>query len=53
MDISVPISFGLPVLAVGLALVFAAVRTDRALFWVLGVLGLAVGTVLLTSGKRL
>ena len=53
MNVSVPISFGLPVLAVGLALLFAAVRTDRALFWVLGLLGLAIGAVLVASGKRL
>lgn len=53
MNVSVPISFGLPLLAIGLALVFAALRTDRALFWILGALGVSLGALLLASGKRL
>ena len=53
LNVSVPISFGLPLLVVGLALVVAAASSGRLLFWVLGgLLGLG-GAALFASGKRL
>ena len=52
-NISVPISFGLPLIAVGLALLVAAVRTGALVFWITGVGGMALGVVLFASGKRL
>lgn len=53
MNISVPISFGLPIMVVGLALVIAASNTGRGLFWVLGLGGMALGAILFATGKRL
>jgi hypothetical protein len=53
LNVSVPISFGLPLIVVGLALLFAATTTGRALYWVLGgVVGVA-GVALFATGKRL
>ncbi|MDP9228407.1 MAG: hypothetical protein M3M99_05065 [Actinomycetota bacterium] len=53
LNISVPISVGLPLLVVGLFLILTGIRTDGELFLALGgVLALA-GVVLLASGKRL
>jgi hypothetical protein len=53
LNISVPISFGLPLIVVGLALLFAASTTGRALYWVLGaVIGIG-GVALFATGKRL
>jgi hypothetical protein len=49
----VPISFGLPIIAVGLALVIAAARTDSTLFWILGGVGLVGGALLFATGKSL
>jgi hypothetical protein len=49
----VPISFGLPLLAVGLVLVLAGIRVDSTAFWIGGAVCLALGFVLFTSGKRL
>jgi hypothetical protein len=53
LGISVPISFGLPLLAVGLVLALAAIRVGSTAFWVGGVVCLALGFVLFASGKRL
>ena len=53
LNISVPISFGLPLIVVGLALLFAAMTTGRALYWVLGGLIGVAGVALFASGKRL
>jgi hypothetical protein len=53
LNVSVPISFGLPLIVVGLALVVAAASSGRLFFWVLGgLLGLG-GAALFASGKRL
>ena len=52
-NISVPISFGLPLIAVGLALLVAGVNTDRLVFIVTGIVGLALGALLFASGRRL
>ena len=53
LNISVPISFGLPLVVVGLALLFAASTTGRTLYWILGGLIAAAGVALFASGKRL
>lgn len=53
LNVSVPISFGLPLIAVAIALVVAAANSGSIALWigggVLGVLGVA----LFASGKRL
>ena len=53
LNVSVPISFGLPLLVVGIALIAAAVTSGAIVFWITGV-GAALGGILLfASGKRL
>jgi hypothetical protein len=51
--VSVAISIGLPLMVVGAVLLLASVTTDRAVFWILGGVTLAVGGLLFASGKRL
>jgi hypothetical protein len=51
--VSVPISFGLPVVVVGIALVAAAITTGALVFWITGILALAGGVLLFATGKRL
>ncbi len=51
--ISVPISFGLPLIVVGLFLLVTAATRGGAFFWVLGALVFAGGLALFASGKRL
>jgi hypothetical protein len=51
--ISVPISFGLPLIVVGLFLLVTGVTTGAIFFWILGGLALAPGVALFASGKRL
>jgi fucose permease len=53
LGISVPISFGLPLMVVGLALVIAAARVDSTLFWILGLAGMGLGLLLFSTGKTL
>jgi hypothetical protein len=53
LNVSVPISIGLPLVIVGLVLVVAAIQTDRAAFWILGAVITVAGTVAFASGKRL
>ena len=53
LNVSVPISFGLPLIVVGLFLIFTAATTDRLLFWVIGGILAIAGTLLFASGKRL
>jgi hypothetical protein len=53
LNISVPISFGLPLLVIGLFLMFTALQTDSVLFWVLGGVTFVAGVGLFASGKRL
>ena len=50
---SVPISFGLPLIAVGLALIVAGINSDRTFFWMAGAVVLAGGVGLFATGKRL
>jgi hypothetical protein len=52
-NVSVPISFGLPLLVVGAFLLITGVRTDSTAFWIGGGIALAAGAALFASGKRL
>ena len=53
LNVSVPISFGLPLVVVGIALVAAAVASGHTLLWVTGAAALAAGILVFASGKRL
>jgi hypothetical protein len=53
LNVSVPISFGLPLVVVGIALIAAAVASGGVVFWVTGAIALAAGVILFASGKRL
>ena len=53
LNVSVPISFGLPLLVIGLFLMFTAAKEGGVLFWVLGGVTFAAGAGLFASGKRL
>jgi len=53
LNVSVPISFGLPLLVVGVFLIFTAASTDRAMLLVLGGACAIAGALLFASGKRL
>ena len=53
LNISVPISIGLPLIAVGIALLVAAGRTGKTLFWITGTLVLGFGLALFASGRSL
>ena len=51
--VSVPISIGLPLIAVGIALIVAASRRGGAGYWISGSVVLALGLGLFATGKRL
>jgi hypothetical protein len=53
LNVSVPISFGLPLVVIGCFLVVAAVTTGGVLFYAIGGAALAGGAALFASGKRL
>jgi hypothetical protein len=53
LNVSIPISFGLPMVVVGIALIAAAVTSGGVLFWVAGAVALALGVILFASGKRI
>jgi hypothetical protein len=53
LNVSVPISFGLPLVVVGIALIAAAVTSGGVLFWVAGAIAMALGVILFASGKRI
>jgi hypothetical protein len=53
LNVSVPISFGLPLVVVGIALIAAAVTTGQVVFWITGAVALAAGILLFATGKRL
>jgi hypothetical protein len=53
LNVSVPISFGLPLVVVGIALIAAAVTSGGVLFWVTGAIVFALGVILFASGKRI
>jgi hypothetical protein len=53
LGVSVPISFGLPLIVVGLVLAITAAATDSVVFWVAATVTLAGGVLLFASGRRL
>jgi len=53
LNVSVPISFGLPLAVVGIALIAAALSSGNAVFWVTGAVATAGAVLLFASGKRL
>jgi hypothetical protein len=53
LNVSVPISFGLPLVVVGIALIAAAFASGGMVFWVTGAVALAAGVLLFASGTRL
>ena len=53
LNVSVPISFGLPLIVVGIALIAAAVTAGGSLFWITGAIALGGGVLLFASGKVL
>jgi hypothetical protein len=53
LNVSVPISVGLPLIVVGLFVIFTAVQTGQAVLWILGGVMTLLGAVLFASGKRL
>lgn len=53
LGVSVPISFGLPLIVVGLFLFGTGVARGVTLLWALGGAALAAGLALFASGRRL
>ena len=53
LNVSVPISFGLPLVVVGIALIAAAFASGSVVFWITGAIALLAGVLLFASGKRL
>jgi hypothetical protein len=53
LNVSVPISFGLPLVVIGIALIAGAVASDRVVFWISGGIATLAGILLFASGKRL
>ena len=53
LNVSVPISFGLPLIVVGLFVVITGWRTGGIFLWTLGGVMTLAGIVLFASGKRL
>jgi hypothetical protein len=53
LNVSVPISFGLPLIVVGIALIAAAASSGALIFWIAGGVSGVAGIALFASGKRL
>ena len=53
LNVSVPISFGLPLVVVGIALIAAAVNSGSIVFWITGLVAGVGGVLLFATGKRL
>jgi hypothetical protein len=53
LNVSVPISFGLPLIVIGGFLVITAITSGGALFYAIGGAALVGGVALFASGKRL
>jgi hypothetical protein len=53
LNVSVPISFGLPLVVIGIALIAGALAAGSAVFWITGGIATVAGMVLFASGKRL
>ncbi|HEY6636749.1 MAG TPA: hypothetical protein VIZ61_03610 [Solirubrobacterales bacterium] len=53
LNVSVPISFGLPLVVVGIVLLAAAFASGGTVFWITGAVATLAGVLLFASGKRL
>jgi hypothetical protein len=53
LNISVPISFGLPLIAVGIALIVGAAASDSLILWIAGGICGVLGLLAFASGKRI
>jgi hypothetical protein len=53
LNVSVPISFGLPLIVVAIALIVGAARSGSVVLWVSGAVSGVLGLLLFASGKRL
>ncbi len=53
LNVSVPISFGLPLIAVGLALIVAAAASGGLVLWIAGGVCAFLGLLAFASGRRL
>ena len=53
LNISVPISFGLPLIVIGLFCGITGVTRDNLLLLILGGVAFVLGVILFASGKRL
>ena len=53
LNVSVPISFGLPLIAVAIALVVAAANSGSVVLWIAGAVTGVLGIALFATGKRL
>jgi hypothetical protein len=53
LNVSVPISIGLPLVIVGLVLIVTGIQTDEAVFLILGGVITVAGGLAFASGKRL
>jgi hypothetical protein len=53
LNVSVPISFGLPLVVIGIALIAGGVASDSVLLWISGGIATVAGILLFASGKRL
>ena len=53
LNVSVPISFGLPLVVVGIALIAAAFAAGGVILWIAGAIALVAGVLLFASGRRL
>ena len=53
LNVSVPISFGLPLIVVAIALVVAAGNSGSVVLWIAGAVSGVLGVALFASGKRL
>ena len=53
LNVSVPISFGLPLIVVGAFVIVTAIGTERLFMYAIGGVLLVAGLLLFASGKRL
>jgi hypothetical protein len=53
LNVSVPISFGLPLVVVGIALIAGGVASDSSVLLITGFVATVGGALLFASGKRL
>jgi hypothetical protein len=53
LNVSVPISFGLPLIAVGIALIVGAAASGAIVLWIAGGVCTGLGLLAFASGKRI